>query len=291
MVAPGMLQNARVQQWLAGVEPAWTLLDQSSFDALRLLSPAEPGSPIRLAVDLSAAEFERSAFARGTAALLRAAARPQGLRLTAAGNLSRAVVAEMIDHFAWGGFDREEAFRFHKVVNEPDFAPLHLARKMAELTRLLRKSKGHLQASPRGRALLEDTNLPSLQALLFHVLMWEIDLGYLGRGLHGSWPQSDVGLVLWSLSESASEWQSSERLTRLCTVPIIGVLEATWDSGSLVFQARILRLLIWFGLLEERQEPIEGERLLTRSLYRKTPLYDRFLSFNVTTEVDAAIRH
>jgi hypothetical protein len=33
----------------------------------------------------------------------------------------------MIDHFIWPGFDRADAFRLHKVVNEPDFFPLHLA--------------------------------------------------------------------------------------------------------------------------------------------------------------------
>jgi hypothetical protein len=34
VVAPGMLQNPSVKTWLAGVEPAWTLLDQASFTAL-----------------------------------------------------------------------------------------------------------------------------------------------------------------------------------------------------------------------------------------------------------------
>jgi hypothetical protein len=34
MVAPGMLQNPSVKAWLAGVEPAWTLLDKASFTAL-----------------------------------------------------------------------------------------------------------------------------------------------------------------------------------------------------------------------------------------------------------------
>ena len=35
MVAPGMLQNPSVKHWLGGVEPAWTLLDQASWAALR----------------------------------------------------------------------------------------------------------------------------------------------------------------------------------------------------------------------------------------------------------------
>lgn len=291
MVAPGMLQNPAVKAWLGGVEPAWTLLDQPSFGALRHTPPSLPGSLIQLATDLSAEELRRSTFASGMAALLHAATDGEGLKLTATGNLSRAVVAEMIDHFAGPGFDRAEAFRFHKVVNEPDFLPLHFARQVAELLRLVRKSKGHLKVAPRGRAVLEEANLPALQALLFHVVMWEVDLSDFGRGLHGRWPQGDIGVVLWSLSVAAGEWQSRERLTRLCTIPINSVIEATWDSASTAMEARILRPLQWFGLVEYRSEPIEGERFLTRHLYRKTELSDRFVSFDVRTEVDATIRH
>jgi hypothetical protein len=36
----------------------------------------------------------------------------------------------------------------------------------------------------------------------------------------------------------------------MCTVPIIGVLESEWDIGSYAMEAKILRPLLWFGLLE-----------------------------------------
>jgi hypothetical protein len=291
MVAPGMLQNPEVQAWLGGVEPAWTLLDEPSFHALRHEPPFASSSPIRLAADLSAEELRRSPFASGTAALLHAATVGDGLKLTATGNLSRAVVAQMVDRFAWPGFDREEVFRFHKVVNEPDFLPLQLARQVAETTHLLRRSRGHLRASPRGRTAVEDAHLPALGALLFHVVMWEIDLTDLGRGLHGRWPQGDIGVVLWSLCVAANDWQSVERLTRLCTVPINGVIEATWDSPSLAIERRILQPLVWFGLLEHRREPVEGQRFLSRHLYRKTELFDRLIAFDVTIEAEAATWH
>jgi hypothetical protein len=286
-----MLQNPAVRAWLGGVEPAWTLLDGRNFDALRHTPPSTQGGPIRLAADLSAEELRTSPFASGTVALLRAGAQGDGLRLTATGNLSRAAVAEMIDHFVWPGFDRAEAFRLHKVVNEPDFFPLHLARQLAETTRLLRRSRSHLKASPRGRSALTDANLPALAALFFHLVMWKIDLSDLGRGLHGRWPQGDIGVVLWSLSVAAGDWQSPERLTRLCTIPINGVIETTWDSGSLAMEARILKPLLWFGLLEHRREPIAGKPFADRHLYRRTALFDRFIAFSVTTEAEAALRH
>ena len=94
MVAPGMLQNDAVKKWLGGIEPAWTLLDQPSFDALRR-SPSPTEGPIRLAADLTYDELRQSAVARNTLILLQAAARGPGLKLPATGNLSRGVVAEM----------------------------------------------------------------------------------------------------------------------------------------------------------------------------------------------------
>ena len=291
MVAPGMLQNLAVKAWLGGIEPAWTLLDQQSFDALRYSPPSPSGGPIRLATDLTVDELRQSAVASSTMLLLRSAIAAPGLKLTATGNLARTVVAEMADRFAWPGFDKAEAFRFNKVVNENDFLPLRFIRQIAEAAGLLRKSKGHLRCSPRGRAVLNEPNLTSLQALLFHLTMWHLDLSDFGLGRHGRWPQEDVGIVLWSLSVSATEWQSPERLTRMCTIPINSVLEPGWDSASMAMEAIILRTLHWFGLLDYRRELIEGQRFGERRFYRKTALFDRFLLFDVRTEVLATIRH
>ncbi len=41
--------------------------------------------------------------------------------MTAAGNLSRHVVAEMCDLFTWPEFDKAAAFQFNKVINERTF--------------------------------------------------------------------------------------------------------------------------------------------------------------------------
>ena len=66
---------------------------------------------------------------------------------------------------------------------------------------------------------LSEAGQGSLLAPLFHLAFWHMDLSYFGRGLLGSWPQADAGVVLWSLSACADDWQSAEKLTRLCTIP------------------------------------------------------------------------
>jgi hypothetical protein len=80
--------------------------------------------------------------------------------------------------------------------------------------------------------MLSDTRRGSLPAIMFHLALWHMDLGYFGRGLLGSWPQSDIGIVLWLPSVSAGDWQSSEKLTRLCTIPEPAMFSGTWHRTS-----------------------------------------------------------
>ena len=129
-----------------------------------------------------------------------------------------------------------------------------------------------------------------MQALLFHVAFWRLNLAYFDGYPLDSWPQSEVGVILWSLSASAHDWLPRETLTRLCASPVIGVLESQWDLGSSAMEARILRPLVWFGLLESRTEERSPTDLIERRLYRKTPLFDRFVNFNVQVEA-SNIRH
>jgi hypothetical protein len=105
------------------------------------------------------------------------------------------------------------------------------------------------------------------------------------------WTQRDIGIVLWSLSIAANDWQPRERLTRMCTIPIDGVLDTPWDTASHAMEATILRPLLWFGLLEQRQDEIVESRVEKRHFYRKTTLFDRFLSFDVKLETAAGPRH
>jgi hypothetical protein len=70
--------------------------------------------------------------ARNTLILLRQAIERGGLPLTATGNLSRAAIAEMCQLIEWTDYNQADAFRFNKVINEPDFLPLHVVRQLAQ---------------------------------------------------------------------------------------------------------------------------------------------------------------
>jgi hypothetical protein len=89
MVAPGFLENPEVRRWLKGVEPAWTMLDFDSFNALHD-EPSASNKAIRLEANLTQTECSGSAVTANALLLLRRAADTGGLKLTATGNLSRA---------------------------------------------------------------------------------------------------------------------------------------------------------------------------------------------------------
>ena len=289
MVAQDFLIS-QVRAWLDGVEPAWTLLTFESLQALRQ-EPSVARTAIRIANKLSREEIAGSPIARNTLILLRAASEHGGLPLTATGNLTRAVVAEMCKLIEWPDFDQADTFRFNKVINEPDFLPLHVVRQLAQAATLVRAQRGKLVAMPLGKSLLSEAGQGSLLAPLFHLAFWHMDLSYFGRGLLGSWPQADAGVVLWSLSACADDWQSAEKLTRLCTIPEPAMLSGTWDQTRYAMEARILRPPLWFGLLEHRTEKIPDSPTGEHHFYRKTQLFNRLLTFAVQVELSEEVRH
>jgi hypothetical protein len=283
MVAPGFLEDPEVRRWLNGVEPAWKILDYDSFNALRH-EPSGNNHAIHLEPDLADAEICGSAVTTNAVLLLLRAAETGGLKLTATGNLSRAVVEEMFGIIQAPDYDKAELLRFQKVINEPDLLPLHFIRILAQAAKLFRTYRGKLIPTPLGRRMLAAEQHGPLQALLFHVALWHMNLAYFDGYPLDSWPQSEVGVILWSLSASAHDWLPRETLTRLCATPVNGVLESQWDFGSSAMEARILRPLLWFGLLEARNEEKSATELIDRRLYRKTPLFNRFVKFNVQVE-------
>jgi hypothetical protein len=289
MVAPGFLANPEVRRWLNGVEPAWTMLEFDSFNALQD-EPSTNNNAIRLEANLSRTEISGSAVTANALLLLRRAAETGGLKITATGNLSRAVVEEMFGIIQAPDYDKDELLRFQKVINEPDFLPLHFIRILLQAVKLFRTYRGKLVPTPLGRRMLAAEQHGPLQALLFHVALWHMNLAYFDGYPLDSWPQSEVGVILWSLSASAHDWLPRETLTRLCATPVIGLLESQWDFGSSAMEARILRPLLWFGLLESRSEGKSATELVESRLYRKAPLFDRFVKFNVQIE-GPEIRH
>ena len=92
-------------------------------------------------------------------------------------------MAEVRKLIEWPDYDQADAFRLNKVINEPDFLPLHVVRQLAQAATLVRVQRGKLMATPLGKSILSDAKRGSLLAVLFHFAFWRMDLSYFGRGL------------------------------------------------------------------------------------------------------------
>jgi hypothetical protein len=196
------------------------MLDFSSYSVLQQ-EPSASNQAIWLDLNLTETDLLKSAVARVARMLLKRANDPGGLNLTATGNLSRAEVAKMIEVVEWPGLDKDELFALHKVVNEPDFLPIHFVRVLLQGTKLLRRQRDRLVPTRLGKRMLAPEQCSALQAVLFHIALWHLNLGYFDGNPIDAWPQNDVGVVLWSLSASANDWLLPDKLTRLCTVPVM----------------------------------------------------------------------
>jgi hypothetical protein len=97
-----------------------------ALGALLYLTPCSWGltggkaSPMTSIAD----EIAGLAVTRNMFILLQQATERGGVPLTATGNLSRAVVAEMRELIEWSGYDQADALQPPQVINEPDFLPL-----------------------------------------------------------------------------------------------------------------------------------------------------------------------
>ena len=74
----------------------------------------------------------------------------------------------------------------------------------------------------------------------------------------------------------ADEWQSVDTLRAMCAVRDDSVARMHWNGEGTMFVGRILVPLRWFGLVEYR-----GPEVSSEVGWRKTVLFDRFLSFDV----------
>jgi len=291
MLLNDLLRHPRYRAWLGDVEPAWSLLEVMSLLALiNVPARLDRPSPIRLAVDFTAAEVAASPAASHLLKLLQMADEADGLALTSRGNLTRAVVADFAAVLDWPGFDLALVSRFCRVVNEADVTPLHFLRIIAMRCGFLRKTSGRLVLANAGRQMLEPGAPAALQAIAFHAAFWRTNLGFFDRAPLPEWPQSHIGVVLWSLATAAHSWQSNDRLVRLCAIPDDSVIGAPERFPSFALDIRVLRTLLWFGLMEVDNAPADCRRP-ARALFRKTPLYDRFIGFNVRLEEADAPRH
>ena len=207
-----------VSVWPGGLEPVRKLLDRESVLVLGS-EPSAENRALRLATDLTEAELAGSAFVCNAVILLGEIGGEDTVWMTSDGRLNKAGVARMRALMSWPGMEGTEQFRAGKSYYEQQVGELHLLRSVMNMAGLIEPAGLWFNLTPLGREMLEPGRRGALQALLFHQAFWHRDLSKFvsgrPRNLPGWWPQGDIGVVLWSISAVAADWQNAAILTAL----------------------------------------------------------------------------
>jgi len=202
-----------------------------------------------------------------------------GARLTAKGNLSRKLVETLMDRSRWPGRDPAEIRSICKVINEQDFGPAMYLHAILKVAGLARRSAGCLKLTRKGSALLPEEAAGALHAALLRTTFTRYNLGYLDRLDAPDIYAPQISLILFLIGQFCTDWRPADELMRSVTLPMEEMIDPqrAWIP-EFAFTNRVLRYLCWFGLLDEARPTANDNRSSPR-LFRKTPLYDRTLSF------------
>jgi hypothetical protein len=173
------------------------------------------------------------------------------------------------------------ALDYLKAPNETDVWELHLTRVILQLAGLVRKHRGMWKATKKAQALLAEGRAGELYTLLFTTCFRRFNLGYLGGWGELKALQPAIAFSFYVLSRRADDWQDSEALAQSILLPAVRneIAALLWGKPETYACIRILEPLERFGLLEQRCVTPEGVYPMKHE-YRKTPLFDTFLSFH-----------
>lgn len=204
-----------------------------------------------------------------------------GAKLTAKGNLNRKLVESLVDRFQWDGYDAAYVRDMNKVVNEDDYVPALYLHAVLKLGGLARTEKGFLKLTKKGKALLAEEAAGKLQAALLRTTFTRYNPAFLDRYDMQEIFSWQISLILYLIGQFADDWRPADALMRSATIPCEEAADPGFpDRPYRAFEARVLRYLRWFGLVEEKQA-VANDDWRQPKLYRKTALYDRMLTFRV----------
>ena len=239
---------------------------------------------LRVNLDVAPADVLNADLLVNARTFLAAVQQAGGVRTTAAGNLPRKFVAEMLECLQFPSGHVRDIREFNKVINEDDVFVVHSLRVVLEVAKLIRRAGGRFVLRPAARELLPEAKAAALYLRLFRTVFREFSLAYLDSfGPEASSLQHTVAFSLYRVSVAARDWRDPEELAKEIVLPQVyaELVNPNWDDlAYLSIVRRVLLPLQWFGLLERRNLP-PRDRFDRPYEVRKTPLFDRFIEFRL----------
>lgn len=207
-------------------------------------------------------------------------------KATGKGFLNRKFVERLLVRFVMPEKEKISIRQICKVINERDIKSIHITRVLLDLAGCLKLRNNYFSITQKGKKYLQEKQAGAFFAHLFKTHYNVLNLSYLD--FWGANPplQTGIAFTLYQLSQRAQDWvQLSEILNRIVlpsTIDYVNNPPRTYfrDLSFPVF-FRILSPLHDFGLLEFREYSEDLRSDYGKLIFRKTPLFDRAVQFNL----------
>jgi hypothetical protein len=199
-----------------------------------------------------------------------------GIPLTKSGAFNRKFVHWAAVEFDWKDYTADRLYQVNKVLNEDDFLPLMVMHDLLGMAKIGRHYKGKFVLTPKGRKLIGDHG--QLQQILFQTLLYEYNLGNLDRIPDDNHP--DWEIYMGVIDQEVQDWVTIGHMRNV----FYGMETEKGDVYSPEFRAamwfslRVVRPLVWLGLLESETRDFRSPIYETK--IRKTPLWSKWLRFD-----------
>jgi hypothetical protein len=270
--------NRRPQTELGGLSPL----------AVQRLVEADwhsPGSSIRVVDTLSLAELAPSDLLHDARVVLELLAEHDAVKATPKGNLPRTFVAAFRERMRAGEAMDERWYATNPPRNEEDLGALHRVRNLLELAGLVKRRAGRFSRTRQGERLTAPERAGQLFARLLRTHFREMNLAWLDRLPDAPGFQYTIGYTFHQFARVGGEWRTAGDLAGTLLLPSVRdeIPPAPYggDDAALMLETRFLRPLVRLGLAEARANPREPDEMLARASYRRTPLFDRVLAFDL----------
>jgi hypothetical protein len=199
--------------------------------------------------------------------------RENGVKLTSAGYIPPAAVKELYGEKIIKDYDIECGIT--KLTKEVDSESIQVTRIISEISGLVRKYKGKLVVTKKGKEYLEEKNKKNWLAIVLNAFGRRFNLGYFDGYKNRKVGQVGFEYSIILLKKYGREENTKEFYARkyFKAFPLIGNLEEDYNISAYASRT-FLRFLRYFGFVE-----IIDENKI-ESGYRKTDLLDRYIKVN-----------
>lgn len=255
----------------------------------------EPEGPIQLSRSLTFEDLKEVPLFHNARLLIHHASQEGGIRATGAGFLNTTFVRLMLVEGKWPQRWKAEFERRAKGrLREMDIRHLHSLRLICGWAGFIKKRRDSFQITLNGRKYLDDENAHRLYRWLFLMQFQKLNLDLYDRhGLESREIQNGIEFSLCQIGRlPKSAWHNLAEVGPRLMLPFVKreitsredhqvwnefqINAVTQDLGY-----RLIEPLEIFGLVETQDKEKPLFRLSTSTEFRRTGLWDRFISFNL----------